>query len=408
MKAYRVQSPKEMEPFGEHPRSSLIGHKTVDELQRETLQSLGLELHPVADASLIEDADEHLIFDDRLYFTPALLHQFLTRSQKLQSSTICSLKPGVTTLRNVVATQDVCVYPDRIEYGLHYAPAKDRRGACQFLVIDPDQDRFSEPIPMPEHMFGSGAYHLPMTDVFMVQIDHWTNLWMANITYLLSAGARLKKAPLTRLLGLAFKARSFNRWKIFRQTNQIGRNCDIHPTAYIEGSIIGDNVKIGAGAVIRASQIGDNTFVANNVTVELSMIGEGCNLMNGAIVQFSVLYPGVFTMSRLISCSLCGRDTFLGDGSSLTDFRLDGKTMVVLKDGMRIDTENTFVGSCLGHRSYLGAGCILAPGRMVPNGWHIAPEEHRVLRTFRPHGEVPDHRLMIEKKGMEKKIVCIR
>ena len=79
-------------------------------------------------------------------------------------------------------------------------------------------------------------------------------------------------------------------------------------------------------------------------------------------------------MSNLVSLSVCGRDTFVGDGATLADFRFDGKCISVQKHGATIDSGITFLGGCLGHGAYLGAGCILAPGRVLPNGWRICKE----------------------------------
>jgi len=57
-----------------------------------------------------------------------------------------------------------------------------------------------------------------------------------------------------------------------------------------------------------------------------------------------------------------------------TDFRFDGESVSVLKDGETIDSDITFLGGCLGQGAYLGAGCILAPGRAIANGWRISRE----------------------------------
>ena len=97
-------------------------------------------------------------------------------------------------------------------------------------------------------------------------------------------------------------------------------------------------------------------------------------------------------MNRLISISLCGRNTFIGDGVVLSDFRLDRKPVMVVKDGKRIDTENTFIGSCLGLNVYLGAGCIVAPGRTIPNGTRISPEESKIIRKCQVEQEIQGYR----------------
>ena len=381
MKAYMVQSEKRIAPFGDHPRDCLIVNKPLAVIQKEVLTSIGIDLVTVADDSSINDEREHLVFVDQLYFSVELLSEFISKSRDMQRRTVAALKPGLTTLRTIVNTQDVSFHPDRIEYDLRYVPSGGLRSDFQPIVIKADQ--MEETVLFPRHLFGEREYRVPLTDKLIVQIDHWTNLLAANIVTLLAEGARLKQGSKLRLLWLALKARSINQWKVLRQMNRIGQDCDIHPTAYIEGSTIGDNVKIGAMAIVRESMVGDGTHIANHSSVELSVIGDACALWGGALVQYSVLYPETFTQAQVINASICGKDTFLGAGAVLTDFRLDRKSVMVLKDGTLKDTGNTFLGSCLGHSVYIGSGCVISPGRAVSRDLRIVPNIERRLRSFR-------------------------
>lgn len=392
MKAYVVQSGKRIEPFGDHPQDCLIANVTLRQHQEAALRAVGIDMVPVPDATPITDANEHLVFTDQVYCTPELLKEFLTQSRKQKASTVLCLKPGITTLRTVVATQDVSMYPDRVEYNVRYVSSGGKVDDCQPIVIEPDV--ISDFVPMSTHMTGSREYRVPLTPLLIVQIDHWANLWSANIATLLTGISRLLTGPKIRLLALAVRARSFNRWKVLRQTNRTGSNCDIHPTAYIEGSTIGDNVKIGAGAIVRECVVGSNTYIANAAAAELSVIGEGCVLQGGAVVQYCVLYPGAFTFSKGLNASMCGRDTFVGDGACLTDFRFDGAPVTVMKCGTRVSTGNTFLGACLGHNVYLGSGCVIAPGRAIPNGLHIAVAKERLIASFPASGEVPGFQII--------------
>jgi len=394
MKAYIVQSDKKLEPFGDHPCDCLIANRKLSDIQKNMLQSLGMQLKTLPNAAQLEDTDEHIVIGDSLFFTKELLLEFIKKSRRLQKCTICALKPGLVTLHSMVPTQDVRIHPDRVEYDLQYMPPQNLRGEPVPVVIDPEQ--FSQPLPMPEHIRGPQEYRLPITDMFLIQVDHWANLWAANMSYLLSDVARLMKAPKLKLLGLALKARSTNKWKIFRQTNKIGKNCDIHPTAYIEGSTIGDNVMIGAGSVIRLSIIGSGTATGSNVTIESSIVGEGCSVDSGCGAFGSVLYPHTVSSSRLIFTSLCGRDTFLADGSGLADFRIDGKNVTVMKDDISIDTGVLALGSCLGHGVYLSAACLVAPGLAIPNGLRLLPGKSLIISEVNPDGTIPGHRLITD------------
>lgn len=300
---------------------------------------------------------------------------------------------GITTLRTAINVQDVKNCQGYTEYNLRYFPEAKHRKDVRALVIEPDE--LSASFAVPFHMCGSKEYAIPMTERFIVQIDHWVNLWVTSIVAIMAGGARLQKSPKAKLLLLAMKARSFNKWKILRQLNKIGRNCDIHPTAYIEGSVIGDNVTVSAGAVVRESVVGDNALIGNGVVVEESVIGENSTILNGHIL-YSVLYPGCFSVAEMVSASLAGRDTFMGLNSTLTNFRLDGKNVTVLKDGVAVDSGNVFLGSCLGHGVYLGSGCIVAPGRMVPCGLHLAScKEGAVWSSF--DGPIPNGFRLVKK-----------
>ena len=245
---------------------------------------------------------------------------------------------------------------------------------------------------MPEHMTGSPEYKIPLPDKIAVQIDHWTNLWAANIASLLVSVAEVMRTPKWKLLGTALRAGSLNQWKVASKLNRIGSNCDIHPAAYVEGSVIGNNVTIGAGSVVRESSIADNATIENNVTLNFSVVGEGSYLADGSNVRYSVINPGTFFGFSTLSCQLLGNNCFIGDGVTMTDYRLDGKNITVLKNGSVIDTGNRILGSCVGHDSYLAAGSIVAPGRAIPNGTRLAPENSRVVQKTTSLETLPGYR----------------
>jgi UDP-3-O-[3-hydroxymyristoyl] glucosamine N-acyltransferase len=394
MKAYMLASNKTIDPFGDHPRDCLIVNRPLSIHQQESIANQNLLLVPVTDQAQINDSEEHLIFPDYLYFTPEVIQEFILRSRSLKCKTRAALKTGITTLRCMAASQNVDLHEGHSEYNLYYIPAEDYRGNDpQTVVIDPDQ--VTEFIPMSPHMFGGAEYHVPLTVKILIQIEHWSNLWGANIGTLMMELAKVKNKPKLNLLWLAVRARSFNRWNVLHKLNRIGRNCDIHPTAYIEGSTIGNNVKIGAMAIVRESVVGDNSYIANNAAVELSVIGAESVLQSGVVVQYSVLYPGAFTFAIELNACLLGKDTFIGSGATLADFRLDGNSVTVIKDGQKVNTGNTFLGACLGHGAYLGSGCIVAPGRAIPNGMRINPENSRIISKCDTEQEILGYRRII-------------
>lgn len=402
MKAYIASWGEKIAPFSKYARDCLIGNVPLRQLQIETLKAAGLE--PIFMQNLTQSElagncygeDEHILLSDDMYFSIELIKEFIVRSRQLKATTVCAVKKGGFTSRSGInLLQLVAIKQDYVEYKLFYYPkngdSEVKSRVTQTVVIDSDE--FNATIPMPPHMCPDGHYHVPVADKFIVQINHWVNLWMANITSSLYFGARVKKSSKLNQLWLALKAQSFNQWNVLGKSNKIGKNCDIHHTAYIEGSTIGDNVTVGAGAVIRHSTIGDGVSIGNNVTIEESVIGGDCVIMVGHVV-FSVMYPHTFSVTGMVTASMIGPDCFLGANSILTDFRLDNLNVMVVKDGQLVDSGHTFLGSCLGRGVYIGAGCVVAPGREVPAGTRLAAAEDRIVRSFRDSNDIPGYRVI--------------
>ena len=392
MKAYILPRDKIIDPLLEPANECLIVNKSLRQLQIGALHNLGLQAVFVRSVSEISDLNEHLVFTGNLYFTEELLREFITRAREQSSIVNCAFKTGTTTRLTAVNLQEVEIHPDYVKYQLQYFPRVGYRGNHCVVVIDPDELQFS--IAMPQHMCGGNEYFVSLTDKLLVQVDHWVNLWIANVLTTLSGAAKLQKSPKRKLLFLALKSLSFNKWNLLKQINKIGSNCDIHPTAYIEGSTVGDNVVIGAGTIVRNSAVGDNVNLGNRVIVEESVIGDKCAVLSGHII-YSVLYPSSFSVSGFITASLLGRETFAGANSTMTDFRFDGQNVMVMKDGSLVDSGNRFLGCCLGHGSYLGSGCVVAPGRSVPSGLRLTMDNNRIIHNLgNQPGEIEGFRII--------------
>jgi len=316
-----------------------------------------------------------LVLKDTVFCTKELLSSFLDASQHLDQPTQCAIKKGTLTERTITATMDVEDLGESVGYRLYYyPPGYDGHAAPKPLVVNADE--YVQGMSFPDHMVPGGIYKAPITRKVIVQIEHWANLWACNIAALLAHIADLKHDRLKQLR-LAVSALSTNQWRVSSKNVQIGKGCDIHPTAYLENSIIEDGVEVGAHSVIRGSMVGAKSVVHNNCTVAYSVLGEGCQLRDGVNVTYSLLFPGAFTTSPFINTSVMGCDSFLPVGSVLADFRLDGRCVTLIKDGKTVNSGQRFLGCCLGHGAYIGAGIVIPPGREIPNGVKLLNrEEH--------------------------------
>jgi carbonic anhydrase/acetyltransferase-like protein (isoleucine patch superfamily) len=315
-----------------------------------------------------------VIMKDTVFCSKELLISFLEESQRSEQPTQCAIKKGALTQRSITSTMDIDDHGESIGYRLNYYPP----GSAQTNSLKPiivDADEYTQKMMFPNHMVPGKIYKVPITRKIICQIEHWTNLWACNIAGLLSIIADLQSNR-SQQLRLAVKALSTNQWRVSSKNVQIGDSCDIHPTAYVENSIIGEGVEIGAQSVIRGSMIGDNSVIANNCTVAYSSLGEECQLRDGAIVTYSLLFPGALTTCSFLNTSVMGRDSFIAVGSVLTDFRFDGKNVTVMKKGKAVDSGQIILGGCLGHNTYVGAAVIIAPGREIPNGARLLPDRY--------------------------------
>lgn len=376
MKVYIIKTQNKIEPFLEGANELIVGGKSLRLLQEELFLELGLRVVNINHPAEIIDKDEHLLLEDDLYVGLELLSDFIKKSKILGVNTVCGVKLGIFTTRTIVSTQDLKFFDNYAEYPLFYFSKGGRKDVPKPVIFDLDEN--TESISLPSHMEDGCKYFIPATKKPIIRIKHWSNLWSANLASLLIKVALLKQSNKIKFIPLVLRSFSFNKWKILSHMNSIGKGCDIHPTAYIEGSTIGNNVIIGAGAIIKESIIGDDCYIGNGVVIELSVVGNNCSILNGHLM-YSTFYPHVFSVTHMISASIVGSRSFVGSGVVLTDFRLDRKTITVMKENQKIDTQNVFLGCCLGHDVYLGGGCVVAPGRSIPNGLRFALSQDRVI-----------------------------
>jgi len=378
MKAYLVRVSDKIDPFGQPAADCLARNKKLREVQRETLLKAGLDPELVERKELIADEQEHLIVSDDIYFTEELLKEFVSRSRILGVNAFCALKLGLVSTRSVVSVQGVEIDKNCAQYHLCYVAESEKRHYKEICVaIDPKF--FELNIPVPRQIFGSEQYVVPITSQFIIKIGHWANLWAANVSTPLVDAARIRKKKWKIFLA-ALRARSFKEHKIMASLNSIGRGCDIHSDTTIEGCSIGNNVVIGAGSRVLTSVIGNNVWIGKNVVVEDSIVGNECFITRGN-VMYTVLFPEASVSCEALTTSIVGSGSLLAVNATLTDFRFDGRNILLLKEGKLVDSGNKILGGCLGHNVKIGSGCVIAPGRMIPNRTHVVLKKDRIVRS---------------------------
>lgn len=139
----------------------------------------------------------------------------------------------------------------------------------------------------------------------------------------------------------------------------IGRGTRIGPGATIEGPIrIGRDVEIRPGAYLRGGcWIGDGAVVGASTEVKRALLLPGAHAPHLNYVGDSILGAGVN----------------LGAGTILSNFRHDGREIVLRVGGERVPTGRRKLGAVLGDGVLTGCNAVLHPGVVVGRGTQIYP-----------------------------------
>ena len=138
----------------------------------------------------------------------------------------------------------------------------------------------------------------------------------------------------------------------------VGENVKIYPTATLEApAIIGSGSVIRPGAFIRGNVItGDNCVVGNSTELK------NCILLDNVQVPHY----------NYIGDSVLGNRAHMGAGAICSNFKADGKNVVVHGD-KDYETHLRKLGGILGDGADIGCGCVLNPGTVVGKNTSVYP-----------------------------------
>ncbi len=402
-------------PFNQTARDLRILNKPLWLHQRDILAPYSDEEWEVESFDQVpSDEKENLVYRDNLFFDENLIEAFLQQAHRLgkacqiafsrQDQAIVShalpLQAGIREEAGVYVA-DLWYFPR----GVSEKP--------QPLVIDtlPSEIGFYH---IPEYMApGDKGFYLDMPRtmvpeegdlVFQVplrpflSIENWVHLFMANSPFgVLSIGAHMEHDVDTKL---GVKLRVF--WRALLEHQQflscselvkIGRDCQIDPTAIIQGpTIIGDNVVIGPGCVIANSIIGSNVNIYQGSQVLLSVVSDGCYLpFRAALFMTTLMENSMVAQNATLHLCVVGRDTFIGSGVVFTDFNLLPKPIRTMHNGRLEPVGFPVLGGCVGHHCRLGANLTIYPGRIIESDTVLIPSLDRLVSVKNVSYQESDH-----------------
>ncbi len=389
MRKIILRSTRQIAPFNEPARELSVLAKPLWLHQRDVLAPYTDEEREVNTiAEVGEERVETLVYRDNLYFDQPFIDEFIARAKR--SGKACRVAfelddPAITRyalyLQRGIHREgnyyvaDLWYYP----YGI------DPVVRPLVMHTEPREVGFYH---VPTHMsnvYGDLVYYLP-TKAFL-SIEHWLHVLYANILFgVFAMGARFEQRldqDLKLNLKLLWRAMMERRQVLTTsQLVKIGKNCDIDPTAIIQGpTIIGNNVTIGAGAVVTNSIIGDNVNISQGVQVMLSVVGNGTFLpFRAALFETVLMENCLVAQNTCLQMCVVGRDTFIGAGNTFTDFNLIPKPIRAHFGGKLEDTGLTVLGGAVGHNVRIGSGMIIFPARMIESDVILfASPERRVI-----------------------------
>lgn len=385
-----LQSRKKIAPFNEPARDLRILNKPLWLIQRDVLARYTdreLELPPGAPFPQLREPC--LVYRDNLYFDADYIEAFLTAAQASGRPSRAAFSIHDPAFHEHILPLSTSFTPAGDVYliDLWYYPNGPETGADP-LVVDLQSKEigyYHIPLYMAAAQ-GDLVYQVPLRS--LIAIDSWVHIFYADTVFgLFGRGARFEKRLnhdlrfKLRVLGCAlYEGRQLLECS---EVVQVGRNCVIDPSAIIHGpTTIGDNVTIGANAIIENCIIGDNVNISQGCQLMLSVVGDGTFLpFRASLFMTTIMENSLVAQNTCLQMSVVGRNTFIGAGSTWTDYNLLSSP-IKARDGSGVlkNANRPVLGGCVGHNCRIGSGMIVYPARMIESDVVLfASKERRVI-----------------------------
>jgi carbonic anhydrase/acetyltransferase-like protein (isoleucine patch superfamily) len=399
-----LQIKRSVAPFNEPARDLRIQNKPLWLAQRDALipyTTREMELPP--GTHLPATREECIVYSDNLWFNDEYIQAFIQLA-----------KQGQRAVRAAFSINDPAFREHCLPLSVSYTPSGD------LYLLDlwyypqgPEPD--PEPLVVDLQAREIGYYHVPTYMAYeggdliyqvplrgCIAIDTWVHIFVADMIFgLFGRGARfedrLDRDPFFKLM--VFWKALYEGKQVLEASGvvQIGRDCTIDPSAIIHGpTTIGDNVTIGAGAVIENCIIGDNVNVSQGCQLMLSVIGDGTFLpFRASLFMTTIMDNSMVAQNTCLQMCVVGRNSFIGAGSTFTDFNLLSAQLKARDPYGKLKPSNRPVlGSCVGHNCRIGAGMIVYPARQIESDVVlVASKDRRVIDRDIPFEESDHHKL---------------
>lgn len=352
-------------PLDEPPGALWVGDGSLADVQARVCASLGLALRD-------QDAAEPLPPGARLAFTAATVFSEGTARALVDGATPAQawvragtpLGRAVSRMRGEAALR-VPLWGGPLsgrvlELGGSAAAALGE--VARAVVADEDDALLAR---VPPHGRPPHGVELPSVLRLCGEIGHWLDALELSL-----AALHTRRRQLGLLGG----------------NNRVGRKVDIHPTAYVSGSILEDGVRLEPHASVIDSFVGAGVLVADHSVIASSVIGPGCRTLVDTSLRRVVAQPDS-TLSNLgLSDVIIGRGVFL---TTAVSFYGPAPGQDVVVEGR--DTGRALLGGAIGARAVLGARALLSAGVALPPGVLIVSKAEEAVARLDDAGLARAH-----------------
>jgi carbonic anhydrase/acetyltransferase-like protein (isoleucine patch superfamily) len=400
MRKVIIRDKRKIPPFNEPARDLRVLNKPLWLHQRDTL---ALHCESEIEVDFFEQIpdgkyEETLVYRDNLFFDQDFIQTFLSKARSLGKAcrVAFSLDDQVITTHAMPLQSGIRREGDVYVANMWYYP-RGLEEMTRPLIIDCGAYEFGS-YRVPTHMSsekGDLVFQIPLRA--FLSIENWVHIFVANCLFgVLAEGARMER----NLAKLGVQLRIFWRSLLERkqilscsELVQVGRNTQIDPTAVIQGpSIIGDNVYIGAGVVISNCIIGNNVSILQGNQLLISVVGDRCYLpFRASLFMSTLMEDTMVAQNACLQFCVVGRDSFIGAGTTFTDFKLLPRPLRTLHRGQLEDVGLTVLGGCVGHHCRIGADLTIFPARTIESDVVLARTDERSVIAQNVAYEDSDH-----------------
>lgn len=412
MRRVILQSYRQIHPFNEPARDLRVQNKPLWLWQRDLLAPYTKEEreYPSLDtARRFEDgqAIETLVHRDNLFFNELFIADFLERARSASQPVRLALHAGDPAIAHHARplSSSFVEDDDLLLADMWYLPQGIAQvGDAAPMVMDTGS-RERGYYHVPPYMateFGDLTYQLPRR-AFII-IESWVHLFVADILFgVFTRGVNQEDRISTDWrYKIRILLRSLLEQRQVLESSElvrIGRNVTIDPSARIHGpTVIGDNVTIGAGTVIDNCIIGNNVTVSQGCQLMLSVVSDGCFLpFRASLFMTTLMENTMVAQNTCLQLCVVGRDTFIGAGTTFTDFNILPSPLKAVLNGELRETNFLVLGGCIGHHCRLSSGLIIHPARTVESDVVLLARNDRAIIARNVAYEDSDHFQYAEK-----------